>query len=342
MKPALRGIIHLFLLPLCLLSSFLGAQTVKYTTAQYIEMYKDIAIEEMKLYKIPASITLAQGILESDNGNSVLARNTNNHFGIKCKAEWTGGKFYYDDDAAQECFRKYATVKESYHDHSLFLTTRKHYEMLFTLEITDYRGWAKGLKQAGYATNPAYAELLINIIEANQLYAYDIGQEPVIGVKAQDSAADKGNETVVVVVPVVAKDTMPRAHDDQQEFQDVILTEGNRMINVNNGVHYIIAKKGDTYEKIANDMDIVLKELYRFNDVDKDYILGFGEKVYIEMKNEDAAEAFHTVASGETMHMLSQRYGIRLRSLYSKNRMKPGTEPETGQRLWLQDNAPIY
>lgn len=342
MKPASRLIFHFFLLPLCLLTTLSWSQNVKYTTAQYIEMYKDIAIEEMKLYKIPASITLAQGILESDNGNSVLARNTNNHFGIKCKAEWTGAKYYHDDDAAQECFRKYLTVKESYHDHSLFLTTRKHYAILFSLDITDYRGWAKGLKQAGYATNPAYAELLINIIETNKLNAYDVGGDPLIPAKPQDSAKIIVKDPEVVIQTVVTQDSVPPVHDDQQEFQDIILTEGNRNINVNNGVHYITAKKGDTFENIATDMEIILKELYRYNDVGKDYTLTAGEKVYIEQKKEDAAEAFHTVVAGETMHMLSQRYGIRLRSLYSKNRMKIGTEAETGQRLWLQDNAPIY
>ncbi len=339
MKKACLLIFHLFLL-LIGVNTQLNAQTAKNSTADYIRMYKDIAIEEMKLYKIPASITLAQGILESDNGNSVLARNTNNHFGIKCKAEWTGGKYYHDDDEAQECFRKYATVRESYRDHSLFLTTRAHYASLFTLKITDYKGWAKGLKQAGYATNPAYADLLISIIETYNLNAYDIGKDPADIIEKPDS-------TIVAVKPpdiqyVKTNDSLPQAHDDQEEFQEIILTEGNRACNVNNGVHYIIAKKEDTYEKIAEDMGIILKELFRYNDAEKDFKPKAGDKVYIEMKKEDAEVAFHTVVSGETMHSISQQYGIRLKSLYSKNRMKSGTQPEPGQRLWLQDNAPIY
>jgi LysM repeat protein len=340
-KSALVPIFLMVMLAMCVGTNPLTAQTVTYTTAQYISLYKDIAIEEMKLYNIPASITLAQGILESDNGNSVLARNTNNHFGIKCKAEWTGGKYYHDDDEAQECFRKYPSVRESYRDHSLFLTTRKHYGTLFTLQITDYRGWARGLKAAGYATNPAYADLLINIIETNKLHAFDLGKDTVVVLLARDSV-----QSVVILEPEIIQpainDTIPRAHDDQEEFQEVILTEGNRVAGVNNGVHYISAKRGDTYEKIASDMGLIIKDLYRYNDVEKEYKPQAGEQVYIELKKEDAAQAFHTVAAGETMHSISQLYGLRLKSLYAKNRMKVGTAAETGQRLWLQDSAPIY
>jgi flagellum-specific peptidoglycan hydrolase FlgJ len=140
---------------------------------EYIEQYKDFAISKMRDYKIPASITLAQGILESASGNSVLAVKANNHFGIKCKKEWTGKSYNYDDDLKNECFRAYASVKESYDDHALFLTTRVYYKDLFTLEITDYKSWAHGLQSAGYATHPRYAQTLINLIEQYNLSFYD-------------------------------------------------------------------------------------------------------------------------------------------------------------------------
>lgn len=326
----------------CLTVPLVMAQQKKTTTAEYIATYKDIAIAEMKTYKIPASITLAQGILESENGNSVLARNSNNHFGIKCKAEWTGEKYYHDDDAAQECFRKYPSVADSYHDHSIFLTTRKHYAFLFSLDITDYKAWARGLKQAGYATNPAYAELLINIIETNNLSAYDKDPQNPPVLSGKDTIASVKKESLPLHQPV-KQDTVPVArHDDQEDFQDVILTDGKRHTSVNNGVHFVTARDGDTYEKIAEDMGLTAKDLYHFNDVEKDYRPKAGERVYIEIKKDEASVSFHKVAEGETMHSISQLYGIRLRTLYAKNRMKTGSEAISGQQLWLQDFAPIY
>jgi LysM repeat protein len=343
MKSGNRHFAVLLLMLFGCFSHSLIAQNVKFTTDDYIRMYKDLAIEEMKLYKVPASITLAQGILESDNGNSVLARNTNNHFGIKCKAEWTGQKYYHDDDEAQECFRKYPTVQDSYRDHSLFLKNRQHYAFLFTLDIKDYKGWARGLKQAGYATNPTYAEQLINLIETYNLAVYDQGGNVTREDQVRDSLLLVRMETNNSLYKPVRKDSLkPVVHDDQEEFQEVVLTDGNRASSLNNGVHYILAKRNDTYEKIAEDLGLFPKDLYRYNDVEKDYKVSPGEKVYIEPKKDEASTAFHTVADGETMFSIAQYYGIKLKSLYFKNRMKPGTEPEKGQRLWLQENAPVY
>lgn len=149
-----------------------GAQQAL-TRAQYIEKYAPMAVESQLLYGIPASITLAQGCLESGNGNSRLAREANNHFGIKCGGSWDGPSLAHDDDAPQECFRKYESVAESYVDHALFLSERERYRSLFDLDPKDYKGWARGLKAAGYATNPAYADLLIRIIEENNLQRFD-------------------------------------------------------------------------------------------------------------------------------------------------------------------------
>ena len=155
---------------LLLFSFQLSAQNM--TRDEYIDKYKDEAIYQMKKYKIPASITLAQGILESGDGNSELAKKSNNHFGIKCHSDWKGERVYHDDDIKDECFRKYNTVRDSYDDHSEFLL-RSRYADLFEYALTDYKSWAKGLKKAGYATNPNYAKLLIKIIEENELYKLD-------------------------------------------------------------------------------------------------------------------------------------------------------------------------
>ena len=160
----------------------------KVTVAEYIDLYTDLAIKEMKNYHIPASITLAQGILESENGNSPLAIEANNHFGIKCHQEWTGKTYNHDDDIKNECFRKYTKAEDSFRDHSEFLTTRDRYKPLFDLDITDYKGWAYGLKQAGYATNPRYPEILIRIIEENGLAELDKGGSSQFAVGSQRSA----------------------------------------------------------------------------------------------------------------------------------------------------------
>lgn len=354
---AMKSVFHfLFAFLMC---SLVQAQAPRTTTAEYIARYRDIAIAEREAYGIPAAITMAQGILESENGNSELARNSNNHFGIKCKSEWTGEKYYHDDDAAQECFRKYARVEDSYRDHSLFLKGRKHYAFLFNLASTDYVGWARGLKQAGYATNPAYAELLIKIIETYQLYLLDHGQLAAKPGVVPSPPADSVPRPQVRVVrdslpafvrvspppPIhtpIIKDTIRRVVHAEDDFQDIVLGEGRRAARMNNGVHYILARKGDTYERLADEMVFLVRDLYHFNDVEKGYQPQPGEKVYIELKKEEAAVSFHTVVSGETMHSIAQHYGIRLRSLYARNRMKPGTEAEIGQRLWLQGYAPLY
>ena len=212
-----------------ILSYGLFAQTPsgKITREEYIDLYKDIAIEEMNDFHIPASITLAQGILESGNGNSSLARKANNHFGIKCHKGWNGKTFHMDDDAKNECFRKYPSPYESFKDHSIFLSTRNRYSFLFDLEINDYKGWANGLKQAGYATNPRYPQLLIKLIEEHHLYHYD---KPYTGQKI--TVSEQNNKQVTA---------------SPEDFTAITIGAGNREIYENNGVKFIRAKKGDTY-----------------------------------------------------------------------------------------------
>jgi len=327
---------------LSIVVSCVFAQT-KISVEEYINKYQKLAIEEMHKYKIPASIILAQGLLESGNGNSELARKANNHFGIKCKTEWTGGKYYYDDDAENECFRKYATAWDSYRDHSVFLVTREYYRSLFLLDIKDYKGWAYGLKKAGYATEPRYAEMLIKIIEENKLYTLDSGENVTI----VDTLA-----TLQTEIPVTSHktDTLTQKtnkkpvvkENNSDDFPDIFISSKKRQALVNNGVKYIIAGKKDTYSSIAEEFGLAVFDILRYNDVKNYRSIKPGTRVYLETKMKSATEDYHIVASNETMHDISQLYAIRLKELYRKNRMKQGTEPKTGQKIWLKNSMPIY
>jgi len=321
----------------------------KMTVAGYIQKYQHIAVEEMKLYKIPASITMAQGILESANGNSELARNANNHFGIKCKVEWTGEKYYYDDDAENECFRKYKSDRDSYRDHSLFLTTRKYYTGLFSLDIMDYKAWAYGLKKAGYATEPKYAEMLIKIIEENLLFKLDSGQ--LIG--TQEALA--ANNLPSAQQPLTPQTEVKRTPDSlnkvakirginngPDDFPDIQLSDKKREVLVNNGVKYIIAEKQDTYQSVADYFGLAEFDILRYNDIKNKKPLMPGAKVYIESKKKSAAIDFHVAGPGETMQDISQLYAVQMKELYKKNRMKQGTQPRQGQKLWLTKPMPVY
>jgi LysM repeat protein len=326
----IRKAITLILIIACL---GVHAQPGKYTVADYISTYQNTAIQEMELYKIPASVKMAQGILESANGNSILAVNSNNHFGIKCKPEWKGDTYFHDDDEENECFRKYAAVLDSYRDHSLFLTTRSRYAFLFQLDITDYKGWAAGLKQAGYATDPRYPEKIIRIIEENKLYNLDRGKPLVFGQPVRD--------TTQKLPPPPVRDTATIVvWNDTPDFLAVESPDVARRTEIINGVRYIHARKGDTYYSIADDFGSTARDIASYNDRKRNYSLGTGEIVFVEMKKNKASVEFHVVTAGETMHSVSQEYGIRLRALYRKNRMKPGTEAAAGRKLYLQDRVP--
>ena len=292
------------------------AQHSKMTRQEYIDTYKSIAMEEMRRTGIPASITLGQGILESGDGNSKLARKANNHFGIKCHDNWDGRRMRHDDDAKNECFRRYKNPEESYKDHSDFLTGTSRYAFLFKLDPEDYKDWAKGLKKAGYATSSSYARRLIDIIETNQLYKYD-----------QDVIASAGTNSFV-------KNNGDKIADiDENESAG-----GGRQILINNRVKYIIAKSGDTFDKLAEEFDKLSWELPRYNELSADSQLIAGQRIYLQPKRNKAAagEKYHIVQEGETMYSISQRYGIKLEKLYEKNNMTPGTEPKIGQKLSLR------
>ncbi len=277
----------------------------------------------MKEYRIPASITLAQGILESGSGNSRLAVKGNNHFGIKCHSDWKGKTIHEDDDEKHECFRKYKKAEDSYNDHSKFLTQRGRYSFLFEYETTDYKSWAYGLKKAGYATNPKYPELLIRLIEKYDLHKYD-GK---VKESSKTSHKDTGNKTV--------KSTLPPAISD---FKKVYISDEGRQVYQNNKKNLIIIKAGDTFNKIAREFDIYTWQLYKYNEVDKKHILQIGEKIYLEKKRRkaDRKHKTHMVKQGESMHLISQYYGIRLKRLYKMNDMPEGVQPEVGKVLRLR------
>lgn len=298
--------------------------TKKITVKEYIETYKPIAVNNMLNFKIPASITLAQGILESANGNSDLAVNANNHFGIKCHKNWTGKTYIKDDDAKDECFRAYDNAAESFKDHSSFLRSKERYTFLFFFNINDYKSWAYGLKEAGYATNPKYPELLIKIIEDNKLFEIDNEciNSPLL--------AQEFNENL-----------FRNSTDDADDFETIMIGNNNRKVFINNRSKFIYAKKGDNFTAIAEDFELKPNEVIRYNDFAKDYKLKEGERVYVQPKRRRAQTDFHIVRKNETMWSISQLYGVKLRLLYKKNRMEEGSNAEVGQKLWLRKRKPL-
>lgn len=271
----------------------------------YISKYSDLAIEHQKKYKIPASITLSQGLLESGAGQSSLARQSNNHFGIKCHSDWRGGRVYHDDDLRGECFRKYDQVEDSYTDHSKFIAFRPRYSVLFDLDLKDYKGWAKGLQQCGYATDRAYANKLIKVIEDYELYRFDSHK----GTRKQETPQQNKNAST---------ELMP--------------------IYKTHGLIYVIARANDSFESIAQNLGFKEKELRKYNEVPEEFPLQPGDIVYLEKKKKKADKPYydHVVQIGESMHSISQHYGIRLKSLYKLNKKDMEYIPAEGDVLKLR------
>lgn len=310
-----RKYILLFLYVFLCLPVF--AQQNAYRT--YIETYKSLAVDQMHRYGIPASITLAQGLLESAAGQSVLARKANNHFGIKTGGTWNGPYVVKDDDFAGEHFRAYRSVEESYEDHSLFLRNRKRYASLFSLSATDYRGWAHGLKAAGYATNPQYAQRLIDLIERYDLHRYDKGHGKTTPFDRHDR--DKG-ESVIADIPTGEP-------------------VGSRyLIRRCNYNYYVVATVGDTYASIAKWAGVSERKLRKYNEVPRKAALSPGEIVFLQKKRSKAARSLrgktHTVRDGESLHAVSQHYGIRVATLYKKNKLPAGYVPRVGDVLVIR------
>ena len=302
-----RKKVFLVVVVLVLSLSHAAAQSSKWNAQyqQYIDQYKDCAIEQMLKWKVPASITLAQGLLESGAGKSRLAVKGNNHFGIKCHG-WKGGAIYHDDDARGECFRAYASAFDSFEDHSRFLASGQRYQKLFKLKMTDYHGWAKGLKAAGYATNPKYAQQLIDVIQLYKLYQYDKLKKYDKFLTAHTKALTTGGQPL-------------------------------HLIKIYNKNYYVKARRGDTFRSIGEEIGISYKKIARYNERDRDDPLREGEIIWLKKKQKRAAKEYkdrrHYVRSGESMYSIAQHYGIRLKSLYKMNHLSPDYNLRVGDEL---------
>lgn len=290
-----------FTLLFILLSGALVGQNL--TRDEYIEQFAPIAVQEMKDYGIPASITLAQGILESGDGNSRLAAQANNHFGIKCHDDWSGKTIKHHDDRRNECFRVYQDPNESYRDHSLFLTERSRYSELFNLKPTDYKGWARGLKKAGYATDPKYADRLIDLIERHELYRFDTNLDLVVLEPSYSAYFDR-NILVVTYHP--------------------------------NKIKFVRVPLGYTLEQVSEETKVSIKRILKYNELRYDQEISPGDLLFLQPKKKKALVKSHRVNKGESMYEISQQYGIRLTKLYERNRMAFGEEPNAGDLILLR------
>lgn len=390
-KQLIRVVCMLFLVA-CLLPERMVAQYTEADMRAYVEQYKDVAMEKMKQYKIPASITLAQGIFESACGKSRLATEGNNHFGIKCHENWEGDTILIDDDELQECFRKYDSVAASYTDHSLFLTTRRRYANLFALDILDYPAWARTLKADGYATNPQYADRLISLIERfniarldtlcleqqgiavpksvvethcnasqsqpeqkpeTQRQTADNTSKPLnrpkieyTGNHRSDAKGTKNEQTQSNVTQ--STDNTPKSQDSPApvgKFK-VFTADGDyptgaspftyRKVFINNNTFFVVAEAGDTYEKIATDVQVSAANLRRFNDAGKDGQPVEKEIVYIESKAKHHDAKVHVVEKGETLRYIAQRYAVQLYYIFKYNNMDENSIIQPGNQILLK------
>lgn len=327
-------------------------QWEKMTPEEYIYKWRTTAVDHMEVYGIPASITMAQAILESGFGNGYLARVANNHFCIKCKNSWTGKTIIHSDDNPDDCFRVYDSVEASFEDHAEFLSNGKRYAFLFAYDTDDYKSWAKGLKTAGYATAPDYADRLISLIERYNLSLLDEKN----GIAKYDEYMAKEFASLVKVEPTPSSDEVAEVEDakelgakdvtkayadrgiDPNNFRVTINSHHGYNVYLTNGAHYIVAKEGDSYERLGELFDIATATLRKFNDVSKGAELSEGDVVYIERKAArwSGSDMLHCIAEGETLHQLSQLYGIRLQQLAKLNRVHPEEALVIGKSLRLR------
>lgn len=350
-----------------LLSSNSQAQYTDTNIYMYIEQYKEIAVQKMKEFKIPASITLAQGIFESACGTSKLATEGNNHFGIKCHKNWEGMTILIDDDELQECFRKYEKVEDSYSDHSLFLTTRDRYKNLFKLDIMDYKAWARGLKEAGYATNPEYANRLISLIERFNINRWDsLYLQPNL-VISPEKEVDKKEEIIVqqkhLSRPINQTTGGENKHENERKESRadnvVNKTQSGKVVPIftastkdfplsecpwtdltvyeNNKTQFVIAQKGDSYKSIAKSVQRSEKELHKYNDAPTDSRLIENQVVYIEHKNKKN-NVIHIVSEGETLRYIAQKYAVQLHAILAYNNLTKESIIKPGDKIKLTMN----
>lgn len=350
-----------------LLSSNSQAQYTDTNIYMYIDQYKEIAVQKMKEFKIPASITLAQGIFESACGTSKLATEGNNHFGIKCHKNWEGMTILIDDDELQECFRKYEKVEDSYSDHSLFLTTRDRYKNLFKLDIMDYKAWARGLKEAGYATNPEYANRLISLIERFNINRWDSLYLQTDLVISPEKEVDKKEEIIVqqkhLSRPINQTTEGENKHENERKESRadnvVNKTQSGKVIPIftastkdfplsecpwtdltvyeNNKTQFVIAQKGDSYKSIAKSVQRSEKELHKYNDAPTDSKLIENQVVYIEHKNKKN-NVIHIVSEGETLRYIAQKYAVQLHAILAYNNLTKESIIKPGDKIKLTMN----
>lgn len=324
------AMLHKFLLPLgVVLATALSAQGQppgqRFTAEEYISEWKEVATKKMKEHGIPASITLAQGLLESGNGNSELAKKSNNHFGIKCTPDWTGGRTYHDDDKKDDCFRVYKDAAQSYEDHAKFLQ-KPRYASLFELKPTDYEGWAKGLKKAGYATDPQYPSKLIALIERYELHKLDKGIDVTYKPKPNAGTAQKPN-------------TRPthRPSRNSNSSDVVEFSTGRAVESFEGRIKYVTSKEGDDFRKLAQALEMTHGMLARWNDMDKDAKLMAGQRIYIQPKrNASKSTSEHVAVAGERLWDVSQQYGVKLSKLAKYNGLSEDVALVAGQRIVLR------
>ena len=328
MRFVCRRVFLLSLFCLCIAGQLFAQNQLPLFKA-YIEQYRDIAIAQQKEHGIPASITMAQGLLESGAGQSDLAKKANNHFGIKCTSDWKGDSYRHDDDRKNECFRKYRHASESYEDHSKFLL-RDRYKPLFSLAVTDYKGWAKGLSKCGYATDPKYPEKLIKIIEDYRLDLL-VADAPAKHAKTKSTPQDTifAADTVDIVQQEQFK--------DRAKMDDVDLYHDHQS-GRQNGRRYVIAQRGETFASLAYEFNMRERTLRKYNDALDDRQLKKGDRVYLYPKKRkaDRKHPRYYVRKGDTAWSISQQFGIKMKSIYTLNGIPEGTPLTTAQWLRLR------
>ena len=334
----------------------INAQTWK-TDEQYIQKFALYAVQEMEKYKIPASITLAQGLLETGGGQSRLAQQGNNHFGIKCKEDWTGKSMKHTDDAPNECFRVYDDPKDSYEDHSKFLAFRKYYVNLFNLQLKDYKAWAHGLKKAGYATNPRYAYILIDKIEKNKLHEFDNATSSEVMYTIlklypglRDDKIFMAQVTQEKVTPEARAVKVPyqqTTYKKQQETVEKIRTKSKYEVlasilvknHPNDGLKFFVVPDDLDLSLVSKKFGVNEKRLMRYNELETE-ILKKNDIIFLESKNSKGNVSVYKTEVGDDMHDIAQKFGIKLNALLAKNRMQDGEKPRVGQMIYLQDRKP--
>jgi LysM repeat protein len=301
----------------------------------YIARYKDLAIAEMQRTGIPAAITLAQGIHETDAGTSDLVRKSNNHFGIKCKDDWTGATVSHDDDARGECFRKYDAAEQSYRDHSDFLKARSNYASLFKLDPTDYQAWAYGLKKAGYATNPKYAQILIKLIQDYNLEDYTL---IALGKMSSGDGFAKNNKPIPGAITEVSNKNLQDRKVDVVSAVSVEANYPSEEFKIND-TRVIYARKGTSYLDIAQRYEISLSRLFEFNDLKPQEVTATDQLVFVQRKRKTGEHESHVVQPGETLISIAQSEAIRLESLLDYNHLTADMQPAVGETLSLRSKT---